>query len=51
MNGMTDKGGFDYIKTHDDAEKMANAMRDDLDKGVCEIGFEIFWTIAQRPEH
>lgn len=49
MHGIVERGGFDYLKTHDDADRMVNAMRDDVNNGVCELGFEIYWTIGQKP--
>ena len=48
MHGMVEKGGFEVVKTHEDADRITNAMRNDIEKGVCEIGFETYWTIGQR---
>jgi hypothetical protein len=42
MHGIVTKGGFDYLKTHDDVDRIVNAMREDLDNGICEIGFEVY---------
>jgi hypothetical protein len=49
MYGIVAKGGFEYLKTNDDVNRILTAMRDDLDRGSCEIGFETYWVIAQRP--
>jgi hypothetical protein len=49
MHGIVQKGGFEYLKTNDDVDRISTAMRDDLDNGRCEIGFETYWIIAQRP--
>jgi hypothetical protein len=49
MHGIVTKGGFEYLKTHEDVDRMVQEMRDDLDKGACELGFEIYWIIGQRP--
>jgi hypothetical protein len=49
MHGMVDQGGFEDIQTHDVANQRTAEMLDDIEEGVCLIGFHIYWVSGQKP--
>jgi hypothetical protein len=48
LRGIWGKGGFDYIQSEADAETIIQGMRDEIDNGSYEIGFETYWIIGRR---
>ena len=48
MHGIVGKGGFDYVKTHEDASRIVDAVVSDIESGLCEVGFEHYWVMAQK---
>lgn len=47
---MVDRGGFDYILSHDIADKELKDLERSLAESDCTIGYEIYWTLGQNPQ-
>jgi hypothetical protein len=49
LHGMVDKGGYDWVQSHNIASEMTNGLIADIDNdaGVC--GFTIYWITGQNP--
>lgn len=49
LHGMVSKGGFEHIKTHDDATRLIDALTTEVELGATQHGFETYWTTGQKP--
>lgn len=47
-HGIVEKGGFEYVKTHEDASRIVDAVLSDIKSGICNVGFEHYWVMAQK---
>ena len=50
MHGIVDRGGFDWLTTHDVCDEMATRLLNDHTSGVCVIGIQIHWFTGQNQE-
>lgn len=50
MHGIVDRGGFEWIKTHQAVDEVADRIQSEIDSGLAQIGFTMYWVIGQKPE-
>src|SRR4051794_15172146 len=50
LHGMVDRGGFEWIQSHEVADEVAAGLQEDLDNDVCKYGFCIYWITGQNPD-
>lgn len=49
MHGIVDRGGFDWLKTHEQVDQMVRALRGDHANG-CKFGFQLHRITGQNPQ-
>lgn len=51
MHGIVDRGGFEWLKTHQDADEAADMIQSEIDSCIAQIGFTMYWVIGQNSKN
>ncbi|KAI5460179.1 S-adenosyl-L-methionine-dependent methyltransferase [Mariannaea sp. PMI_226] len=50
LHGIVDKGGFEWVESHEEVDTHFDKMQADIDDDICKMGFAITWAVGRNPK-